>query len=86
MDNKVKLGLTLGIFFGAAHLIWALCVLIGIAKPYTDWMLSMHFISYVWQVNTFNVFYALILVVITFVAGFICGWLLGWIYNWFGKK
>ena len=86
MNNKVKLGLTVGIFLGAAHLLWAICILIGIAKPFMDWMLSMHFMSFVWNVLTFNVLYALILVVVTFVCGFIYGWLLGWIYSWYDKK
>jgi len=86
MDNKVKLGLTIGIFLGVAHLLWAICILIGIAKPFLDWMLSMHFMSFVWSVTTFNVLYALILVVITAVCGFISGWLLGWVYSLFKKS
>jgi hypothetical protein len=83
MDNKNKLGLTVGIFFGAAHLLWAICILIGIAKPLLDWVLSMHFVSFIWGVTAFSVLNALILVVVTFVCGFILGWLLGWIYSWF---
>jgi hypothetical protein len=86
MDNKLKLGLTLGIFFGAAHLLWAICILIGIAKPFMDWMLAMHFMVLPWTVLTFNVLHALILVVVTFVCGFIYGWLIGWVWSWFGKK
>jgi hypothetical protein len=86
MDNKNKLGLTLGILFAFFHLVWAICILIGIAKPFMDWMLSMHLMTISWNVLTFNAFYALVLVIVTFVSGYIFGWLSGWVYSWFEKK
>jgi hypothetical protein len=86
MDNKVRLGLTFGIFLAFWHLVWAICIAIGIAKPFMDWILAMHMMTWSWNVLPFNIVYTIVLLVVTFVCGFVIGWLGTWVYGWFGKK
>ncbi|MBS3100237.1 hypothetical protein J4463_03420 [Candidatus Pacearchaeota archaeon] len=85
MINKNKLGLALGIFAAVLHAIWAVAVAIGLAQTYLDWIFPMHFIGNVFQVATFSIINASILVVMAFVGGYVCGWLFAWLWNKLGK-
>jgi len=86
--NANKLGLTIGIFVAALHALWAVLVAVGQdqVQAYLDWIFPLHFIGNVFQIMTFNLVSALILVVMAFVGGYICGWVLAWLWNMVDKK
>ncbi len=87
--NKIsenKAGLALGLFFGLVHLVWALFVAFGWAKPLMDWILHLHMMSFNWSVGPFSIVTAFWLVVVTFIAGYIGGWILAYIWNWAHKS
>lgn len=88
MKNKIdcnRLGLSLGIFFALLHLIWALLVALNFAKGFLDFILPLHFTSFVFGILPFTFINAIILAVLTFVSGYVCGWLFGAIWNFIKK-
>ena len=76
-----KVGLVLGGMFAILHVVWALMVFIGIAKPFFDWILGLHFLNFQYSVNPFAFFNALILVIVTGIIGYIVGYVCGWLWN-----
>ncbi|MDD5133508.1 MAG: hypothetical protein PHD81_04740 [Candidatus Nanoarchaeia archaeon] len=91
MANKLdanKLGLTLGIFIGGLHLIWALFILAStsLTQKFLDWIFPLHFLNNVWQVSNFNAVYALMLVILTFLSGYVMGWIFAELWNYIDKK
>jgi len=82
--KKSTLGLTLGVFFALAHLLWLVLVAAGVAKPWMDWILGLHHIQFEWTVMPLNYLNGLILVVLTFVVGYVLGWILSAFWCVFG--
>lgn len=83
--NKNSVGLVIGLFFGLAHLVWAIIVAMGLAKPLLDWILHLHFMSLSYSMNAFKVGNALVLVILTFVCGYVAGWVFAALWNAFRK-
>ncbi len=83
--NKNVLGLTFGVLLGAAHLVWVILVVAGVAQAVMTWILMLHSIDLVYAVNPINWGYAVLLVVITFVIGYIMGWVLAALINALNK-
>lgn len=83
--NKNSVGIVVGLFFGLAHLGWAILVAMGVAKPLMDWILHLHFMDLSYTMLPFAFGTALFLVIVTFIIGYILGWLLAAIWN-FVKK
>lgn len=83
--NKNSIGLALGFFFGLGHLVWVLLVGMGLAKPFMDWVLSLHFLTLSYSLTSFNLGTGLMLVVFTFVCGYALGWVFAAIWNAFKK-
>lgn len=83
--NKNSAGVTVGLFFGLAHLVWAVLVWINLAKPLSDWVLSLHFISLPYSIEPFAFGPAVLLVVVTFVIGYVFGWVAAALWNAFAK-
>lgn len=79
--NSNKLGLVLGGAFAILHAVWAVMVLFGLAKPFLDWIMNLHFLSFQYSVDPFNFLNALMLVVVTGVIGYIIGYVCGWLWN-----
>jgi len=79
--NNHKVGLAFGGTLGIWHAIWALMVFIGIAKPFLDWILSLHFLSFQYSIQPFNFLSALMLVIVTGVIGYIMGFICSWLWN-----
>ena len=82
--NKVssnKVGLAVGGMLGIVHAVWALMVLVGIAKPFMDWILGLHFLSFQYNVNSFIFSNALLLVIVTALIGYLMGYVAGWVWN-----
>jgi len=84
--NKNKTGLAIGIFAAACHLLWALCVLAGVAQTFINWVLPLHFISILVSISAFNITNALLLVIAAFVGGYVTGWLFAALWNWIAKS
>ena len=84
--NKHVLGITLAIFIGAMHALWALAVALGFGQKYIDFILPMHFLNNIYSVMTFNATTALILVVMATVCGYVMGWLFAALWNYIEKK
>ncbi len=86
MVNKHKLGLVAGIWLGLMHAAWAILVWVGVAEWFWDWVLGLHFLSVSFVMMDFNLWRALLLVVVTGVLGYIFGWVLGLVWNWAAKR
>ncbi len=79
--NTHKVGLTLGLFVGLLHLVWALVVGLGFAESKLSFALGMHFLSNPFTVTSFSWGGALILVVLSSVGGYIIGNVFAFIWN-----
>lgn len=81
-----SVALVIGVTFGLMHLLWSLAVMLGWAQAYMDFVLSLHFLSNPYVLQTFDVGKAIMLVVVTFVVGYVLGWVFTWIWNMMVKK
>ncbi|MFA6888792.1 MAG: hypothetical protein WC254_04835 [Candidatus Woesearchaeota archaeon] len=84
--NKNVLGITMAIFLGAMHAVWALAVAVNIGQKFLDFIFPMHFLSNVYSVMTFSFATALMLVVMATVCGYVMGWLFAALWNYVDKK
>lgn len=75
------IGMILGVLFGIWHAIWALLVMLGMAKPILDFVYGIHFLSNPFIVKPFDITTAVILVVVTAVIGYVIGWAFAAIWN-----
>ena len=78
-------GMTLGSFAALVHLVWLIFVGIGIAKPFADWMMSLHMMQCTWSILPFTLGTAILLLVVAFVIGYIFGWVFASLWNYFHK-
>ena len=76
-----KVGLVFGGLLAIVHAIWALMVLLGLAKVLLDFIFGLHFIDLQYSVNPFSVGNALMLIIVTGVIGYLMGYVLGWLWN-----
>ncbi len=81
MVNQHKLGVTLGAFAGATHLVWVMLVLFGWAQPLVGFIFRLHMVSPAHTILAFNWGSALLLVALTSVIGYVVGNVLGMIWN-----
>lgn len=82
--NKIssnKVGIVLGAMLALFHALWALMVLVGVAKPFMDWILGLHFLNFTYSVNPFSLGRALLLIIVTGIFGYIFGFVIAWIWN-----
>lgn len=86
--EKNKIGLTLGYFLAAIHLIWALAVWIipTQLQKGINWMFELHGIQPYWIITSITVINAILLVVVTFIAGYVLGGVFAWLHNLANKK
>jgi len=78
-------GMTLGSFAALVHLVWLIFVGIGIAKPFVDWMMSLHMMQCTWNILPFAWGTAIMLLVMTLIIGYIFGWVFAHLWNYFHK-
>ena len=82
MINNKRLGLTLGTLVGGLHAVWSLLVAFGYAKPFMDWVMSLHFVvNPGYQIQPFDLTTAVILVVVTSCVGYAVGYAFATIWN-----
>ncbi len=79
--NSHKIGLTLGGLFAILHAVWALMVLVNIAKPLMDWILGLHFMTVQYSIDPFGFGNAILLIIVTGIIGYVVGYVLGWLWN-----
>ena len=86
--DKNKVGLALGVFLGATHLIWSLCVAIipKQLQSFLNWIFNLHAIKPVWFLTAFSWTNALMLVILTLIVGYVVGWVFAYIHNLLHKK
>lgn len=83
-----KIALSTGIFLGAVHAIWAICVAItrsGV-QAFMDWVLLLHSISMPMSILPFNLLNSIMLVVVTFVIGCLFGWIFAHAFNYLHRR
>lgn len=79
--NSNKVGLVLGGVLAIWHAIWALMVLVGVAKPFLDWIFGLHFLNFTYSISPFSFIRALTLIIVTGVIGYLFGFVIGWLWN-----
>ena len=84
--KESRSALIVGIFAALIHLVWSVLVMVGLAKPYLDFILGLHFLNNPYTVSAFNITKAAMLVAITFVLGYLMGWVFAIIWNRLHKR
>ncbi len=79
--NGHTIGLIVGILLGLWHAIWALLVMVGMAKPILDFIYGIHFLSNPFIIRSFDMTTAVTLVVVTAGIGYVIGWAFAAIWN-----
>jgi hypothetical protein len=79
--NPNKVGMVLGVFLGAWHLLWSIFVAFGWAQPLINFAFSLHFIMPAYTVGSFDTVTALMLIVITGAIGYVVGFVVATIWN-----
>ena len=72
MPNTAKLlniSLMGGLCLSSLHFFWAILVAIGWAQPLMDIIFKLHMLNSPFQVQPFEITYALLLIFITFIIG-----------------
>lgn len=73
--------LVLGTFAALMHAVWSLMVMVGLAEPYLNWVLGLHFLDNPYTVEPFDIGRALMLIGFTFVVGYAIGWVFAMLWN-----
>lgn len=76
-----KVGLVVGGMLAIWHAVWSLMVLAGLAKPFLDWILGLHFLNFQYSIDPFSFGRALTLIIVTGIIGYCMGYVLGWLWN-----
>lgn len=84
--DPMQTGLTVGVFCGVLHTVWAIAVSLGGGQSVIDWVFPMHFLSAAYTVLPFSALTAVLLVLMASFGGFVLGGLFAALWNLFGKK
>lgn len=84
--HPTKAAIAVGSVIGMWHLVWALFVAIGWAKPLMDFVLRLHFIRLDYDIAPFALGTAAALVVVTFAVGCAFGLVFALVWNWLAGK
>ena len=79
--NSHKIGLVFAGLMAIWHAMWSIMVLVGFAKPFMDFILGLHFMTFQYNINPFNLLNALMLIIVTGIIGYIMGYIFGWLWN-----
>ena len=81
-----RAGMALGGLLATIHLVWAVLVAVGLAKPLIEFIMRVHMVSEPVTVLPFDLVTAIELVVVTGLVGFAVGHGFAHIWNTVGKK
>ena len=84
--SETQTALAVGTFVAVMHTVWSLLVFLGLAEPYLNWILGLHFLSNPYGVQPFSFGTAIILIAFTFVIGYLVGYVFAIIWNKLHKK
>ena len=79
--NPHKTGLSIGLFFAGAHLLWSLLIALGLAQTLMTWSLTWHMINSPMTVAPFSLTNAVTLVIVTGIVGYGFGYAFSTIWN-----
>ena len=71
---------------GLYHMCWATLVALGLAKPFMDFVLRLHFIEMNYEMAAFSVSTAASLIALTFAIGAAFGLIFALIWNWLAGR
>ena len=80
--NPAKAALAVGIVIGLYHLSWVGLVAAGLAKPFMDFVLKLHFIQLDYVMAPFDPATGAMLVALTFTIGALFGLVFAVVWNW----
>lgn len=83
--NCTRVGLTVGVFAGALHALWAVAVALGVGDNVMSAIMPLHFIDMACKVLPFNFLTAVLLIIAATAGGYLMGWLFAALWNAFGK-
>jgi hypothetical protein len=84
--NPAKAALAVGIVIGLYHLTWVGLVAAGLAKPFMDFVLKLHFIQFDYEMAPFAPETGAMLVALTFTIGALFGLVFAVVWNWLAAK
>jgi len=84
--KESKAALIFATFVALMHLIWSVMVFVGLAQPYLNFILGLHFLNNPYTVSAFNLTNATMLIAVTFVIGYLVGWLFAVVWNKLHKR
>lgn len=84
--SPVKAALSVGSVLGLYHLAWVILVAMGLAKPFMDFVLRLHFIQFNYEMAPFDVGTAAGLVALTFSIGAAFGLIFALVWNWLAGR
>ena len=83
--GPVRAGVALAVALGAFHAGWACLVAIGVAQPFIDFILRLHFIQPFYVIQPFNIVTAIGLVAFSSLSGFCLGCAFAAAWNYFHR-
>lgn len=84
--NPVRSALAVGLVIAVYHLCWLILVATGVAKPFMDLVLRLHFIRFDFAMLPFDLGTAAGLLALTFGVGALFGLAFGLVWNWLGRR
>ena len=84
--NPAKAALAVGIVIGLYHFSWVALVAAGLAKPFMDFVLKLHFIQFDYVMAPFDPATGAMLVALTFTIGALFGLGFAVVWNWLAAK
>lgn len=79
--RKNRIGLTVGVFLGIWHSLWALLVWLGWGQRLVDFILWVHMIHVAYIVGPFDPFAAIMLIITTGALGYGIGFIFAGAWN-----
>ncbi|WP_062309854.1 hypothetical protein [Polynucleobacter sinensis] len=79
--NSIDAALLLGMLFGVIHLSWLILVYLKYAQVFLDFIYWAHFIKPIFEVQSFDMGRALILLALTVSVGAVLGYVLSKLFN-----
>ena len=76
-------GLALGLLVGGLHFLWVLLIAVGAAQPLADFIFWLHFVRPKYVIDSFDLFRATALVLLSACVGYIVGVVFAFIWNQF---
>jgi len=81
-----KTALAVGLFLSGWHLVWSLLVALGWGQPLLDFALWAHMIHIQFVIGPFELYAALLLIIVTFLIGCALGCVFAYLWNWLHRS